>query len=132
MLNASSHRVVMITGDNALTACHIAREVSITSRACLIGDVWEDAFEWRTADETVRFTESKLDKLCKYDLCLTGAGLEAIDKQEGLYAKLLPLVWVYARVSPGQKVCESKTVFRLPYALISQKWMDFLMRRKRF
>jgi cation-transporting ATPase 13A1 len=41
MLNNSSHRVVMITGDNALTACHVAKEVEISERPILIADVRE-------------------------------------------------------------------------------------------
>ena len=42
MLNESSHRTVMITGDNALTACHIAEKVGIVHRKVLIADVWDD------------------------------------------------------------------------------------------
>src|SRR5690606_8214263 len=42
MLNESSHRVVMITGDNPLTACHVAREVEIIDREALILDAPEE------------------------------------------------------------------------------------------
>lgn len=37
-LNDSSHRCVMITGDNPLTAAHVAMEVEIVDREVLILD----------------------------------------------------------------------------------------------
>ncbi|KAJ3038828.1 hypothetical protein HDV00_000316 [Rhizophlyctis rosea] len=108
MLNESSHRVVMITGDNALTACHVAREVSIVTEDAIVADVWEDGqFAWRTIDEKVTFT-TDLDspafdpRLDKFDLCCTGKGLsELVGKK--CFAALLPRIWVWARVSPSQK-----------------------------
>ncbi|KAJ3051115.1 hypothetical protein HK097_007915 [Rhizophlyctis rosea] len=108
MLNESSHRVVMITGDNALTACHVAKEVGIVERDALVADVWEDgAFAWRTIDEKVAFTtdlnKPQFDeRLNKYDLCCTGRGLTEIIGKPA-FAALLPRLWVYARVSPSQK-----------------------------
>ncbi|KAJ3205031.1 hypothetical protein HDU67_009150 [Dinochytrium kinnereticum] len=108
MLNNSSHRCVMITGDNALTACHVAKEVSIVSRDVLIGeDRGEAGFNWRTVDETItiagNINEPKLDANLKgYDLCVTGKGLMAI-YHTPCFAALLPKIKVYARVSPSQK-----------------------------
>ncbi|KAJ3489244.1 hypothetical protein NLJ89_g11549 [Agrocybe chaxingu] len=43
MLADSSHRCVMITGDNPLTAVHVAREVEIVDREALILDLAENA-----------------------------------------------------------------------------------------
>ncbi|KAJ3378069.1 hypothetical protein HDU92_007711 [Lobulomyces angularis] len=109
-LNNSSHRVVMITGDNALTASHVAKEVEIVKRNVLIGDVWDEevGFEWRTVEEDVKFkidpTSNIMDeRLAKYDLCITGRGFAEVFEQECWYAYLLPRIWVYARVSPSQK-----------------------------
>ncbi|KAF8593613.1 hypothetical protein BDV93DRAFT_396644, partial [Ceratobasidium sp. AG-I] len=57
MLSDSSHRCIMITGDNPLTAVHVAREVDIVDRDALILDVKEGSTSerdlvWRTVDQT--------------------------------------------------------------------------------
>ncbi|KAL2919953.1 putative cation-transporting ATPase 1 [Polyrhizophydium stewartii] len=108
MLNESLHRVVMITGDSALTAAHIAREVEIVRRDVLIADVWEDGeLAWQTVDEKTKIkadlASAELDeRLKRYDLCCTGAGLDQLIRVAN-FAALLPRIWVYARVSPSQK-----------------------------
>ena len=56
MLNESSHRVVMITGDNPLTAVHVARQVEIVDRDVLILDAPEhddsgEKLVWRSVDD---------------------------------------------------------------------------------
>ena len=42
MLADSSHRCIMITGDNPLTAVHVARDVEIVDRDALILDLKEN------------------------------------------------------------------------------------------
>ena len=112
MLNKSSHRTVMITGDNALTACHIAGEVGIINGPVLIADVWKDddgaRFSWRSPDESIvikdfNLKDTKVPQSMKsFALCCTGAALEVLIK-EPCFDTLLPRVWIYARVSPSQK-----------------------------
>lgn len=56
MLNESSHRVVMITGDNPLTAVHVAEQVKIVERETLVLDIPTDTHTdhelvWRSVDE---------------------------------------------------------------------------------
>ena len=112
MLNESSHRVVMITGDNPLTAVHVARQVEIVDRNVLILDAPEHDdsgknLVWRSVDEktvipvdpTARIDPEILDT---NDLCVTGYALEKFKDQIGL-KQLLRYTWVYARVSPKQK-----------------------------
>lgn len=112
MLNESSHRVVMITGDNPLTAVHVARQVEIVDRDVLILDAPEHdnsgtRLVWRSIDDkfSVDVDPSKpLDKdiLRTKDICITGYALAKFKNQKAL-PDLLRHTWVYARVSPKQK-----------------------------
>lgn len=114
MLNESSHRVVMITGDNPLTAVHVAREVEIVDRDVLILDAPEEGtagsheLVWRNVEETVIIPvdpAAPIDKeiLKTKDICITGYALAKMQDQPGVI-DLLRHTWVYARVSPLQKV----------------------------
>lgn len=112
MLNESSHRVVMITGDNPLTACHVAREVEIIDREVYILDAPEDKSSkyqlvWRTVDEKTIIPVKPSDPIDKeilknMDICVTGYAL-ALFKDGPQLNDLLKHTWVYARVSPTQK-----------------------------
>lgn len=112
MLNESSHRTVMITGDNPLTAVHVARQVEIVDRECLILDAPEndttgEKLVWRSVDEkTIIPVDPTADidqKIIEsHDICVTGYALSKFTGQKG-FSKLLRYTWVYARVSPKQK-----------------------------
>ncbi|CAG8757829.1 3987_t:CDS:2, partial [Acaulospora morrowiae] len=112
MLNESSHRVVMITGDNPLTACHIAREVDIVDREVLILDIRENArsnddLVWKSVDEKTVMPVNLAEPINpniyqNYDLCITGTALSLFENKPSV-KELLTHTWVYARVSPGQK-----------------------------
>ena len=112
MLNESSHRVVMITGDNPLTAVHVARQVEIVDRDVLILDAPEhddsgEKLVWRSVDDKTNIPvdpTKDLDSniLQTKDLCVTGYGLAKFKRQKAL-PQLLRHTWVYARVSPKQK-----------------------------
>ncbi|OPJ82528.1 hypothetical protein AV530_016373 [Patagioenas fasciata monilis] len=107
----ASHRVVMITGDNPLTACHVARELYFLQREHTLvlqppgstGSGWQ----WRSVDGAVALPvlPASLRELTRrYDLCVTGEGLahlQALDRQRLL--ELIPHVQVFARVVPKQK-----------------------------
>lgn len=113
MLNESSHRVVIITGDNPLTAVHVAREVEIVDRDVLILDAPEHdrsghELVWRSVDETIQIPvkpAAPLDPeiLKNNDICVTGYALNLVQDQPHI-VDLLKHTWVYARVSPVQKV----------------------------
>ncbi|KAH7035883.1 ATPase [Microdochium trichocladiopsis] len=113
MLNESSHRVVMITGDNPLTAVHVAREVEIVDRDVLILDAPENneggqSLVWRSVDDKVQIDvdpSKPIDPsiLKDKDICVTGYALAKFKGNEGAWKSLLRYTWVYARVSPKQK-----------------------------
>lgn len=112
MLNESSHRVIMITGDNPLTAVHVARQVEIVDRECLILDAPEDDesgenLVWKSVDDKINIPvdptkELDAETIKTKDLCVTGYALAKFKDQQGLQ-QLLRHAWVYARVSPKQK-----------------------------
>ncbi|KAK7420441.1 putative cation-transporting ATPase 1 [Neonectria magnoliae] len=112
MLNESSHRVVMITGDNPLTAVHVAREVEIVDRDVLILDAPEDnkgaeRLVWKSVDDKVSIDVDPtnpldLEILRTKDICVTGYALAKF-KGQASWNSLLRHTWVYARVSPKQK-----------------------------
>lgn len=58
-LNDSSHRCVMITGDNPLTAAHVAKEVEIVDREVLILDHREGSADEAGASFPVSRLESR-------------------------------------------------------------------------
>ncbi|KAI8149877.1 hypothetical protein BJV82DRAFT_585075 [Fennellomyces sp. T-0311] len=106
-LNESSHRCIMITGDNPLTACAVAREVAIVERDVLIVDKLDEKTVFHSVDESIRFEvdpNAPLDQktLDKYDVCLTGAAMNDFMDKPNMKI-LLEHTWVYARVSPSQK-----------------------------
>ncbi|NXF39751.1 AT131 ATPase, partial [Nyctibius bracteatus] len=107
----ASHHVVMITGDNPLTACHVARELHFLQREHTLilqppaskGSSWQ----WQSIDGAVvlpLLPTSSRELTQRYDLCVTGEGLshlQSVNRQQLL--KLVPHIQVFARVVPKQK-----------------------------
>jgi cation-transporting ATPase 13A1 len=115
----SSHRVVMITGDHALTACHVAQELNILTKPTLMLtppplDKPDQACSWEAADGSTgkpwggRVTRSSISALIvDHDLCMTGDVMEHLRTVRLLpdaeLALLVEAVAVFARTSPDQK-----------------------------
>uniref|UniRef100_A0A8D3D354 Endoplasmic reticulum transmembrane helix translocase n=1 Tax=Scophthalmus maximus TaxID=52904 RepID=A0A8D3D354_SCOMX len=92
-IQEASHRVVMITGDNPLTAEHTL---------ILQPSEWQ----WESIDGSVRVPvppPSVSSFVQQFDLCVTGEGLARLSCDPRLLHALLPHVQVFARVSPKQK-----------------------------
>nr|NVI71718.1 putative cation-transporting ATPase 13A1 [Cucujiformia] len=105
-LQNASHRVVMITGDNPLTACHVSNELKITSKPILILEREEHDWLWSSIDKTVKhpLEHDYVPLTKKYDLCITGEGLTFLRSHYPEFLKLiLPRVAVFARFAPKQK-----------------------------
>lgn len=106
-LQNASHRVVMITGDNPLTACHVAKELRFTTKKTLIlTEINDNDWMWESIDQTVRLSiEYGYKQLIEnYDLCLTGDGLNYLKEHFHVFLKLiLPHITVFARFAPKQK-----------------------------
>nr|NVI71696.1 putative cation-transporting ATPase 13A1 [Cucujiformia] len=104
-LQNASHRAVMITGDNPLTACHVSKELKFTNKAILILVQTED-WQWQSINRDVIFPlEYDYKALIKeYDLCVTGDGLTYLKNNNPSYLKsILPYITVFARFAPKQK-----------------------------
>uniref|UniRef100_A0A8C7YJG4 Endoplasmic reticulum transmembrane helix translocase n=1 Tax=Oryzias sinensis TaxID=183150 RepID=A0A8C7YJG4_9TELE len=104
-IQEASHRVVMITGDNPLTACHVARELHfIQKEHTLI--LQPSEWQWESIDGTVCIPlppPSVSSFVHQFDLCVTGEGLVRLSSDPRLLHNLLPHIQVFARVSPKQK-----------------------------
>jgi cation-transporting ATPase 13A1 len=103
----SSHHVTMITGDNPLTACHVAGELKFIKKqnaVLLQTDETSNSksWYWTTIDNKKRFDLENYE--ADHDLCLTGDAFEHLYKtQQKLLRRIIARVKVFARVSPKQK-----------------------------
>ncbi|CAD6215942.1 GSCOCG00004244001-RA-CDS [Cotesia congregata] len=112
IINAS-HIVVMITGDNPLTACHVSRELHFTKKpvTLILSKNSKDNWYWESVDQQTKVPlglenvlESGKEIWKKYALCLTGEGLDYLkDYDNHLFTKLLPHIVIFARCEPKQK-----------------------------
>uniref|UniRef100_A0A8C5PIQ4 Endoplasmic reticulum transmembrane helix translocase n=1 Tax=Leptobrachium leishanense TaxID=445787 RepID=A0A8C5PIQ4_9ANUR len=111
-IQKASHRVVMITGDNPLTACHVAQELSFIEKPDTLIlqpplDKQDSGWTWQSIDGSIglpAFPDSVKTFTDTYYLCLTGEGLSYLQAvKPNLLSKLIPHVQVFARVAPKQK-----------------------------
>ena len=101
-LRQSSHHVVMITGDNALTACHVAKQLQITDlEMILITNKDEKLIIENTVTGDLLNTLEDINRY-KQDICITGSGLQLLIKSD-FDVSWLAKTKVFARVNPDQK-----------------------------
>jgi len=115
-LRASSHAVAMATGDAALTALHVARDVGITAgvaeKELILRISDTGTLTWVPARaaleklrEPLRFSPASVRELSRdgYDLCVTGSGLRAAVEQDAAMWDVVGEVKVWARMAPEDK-----------------------------
>ncbi|KAJ6744509.1 CATION-TRANSPORTING ATPASE-RELATED [Salix purpurea] len=119
-LKNSSHDLVMITGDQALTACHVASQVHIITKPALILHPSKSGqgYEWISPDEVekISYSDKEAEELSEtHDLCVGGDCFEML-QQSSAVVGVIPYVKVFARVAPEQKeliLTTFKTVGRI-------------------
>ncbi|KAG5223867.1 manganese-transporting ATPase PDR [Salix suchowensis] len=119
-LKNSSHDLVMITGDQALTACHVASQVHIITKPALIlyPSRSGQGYEWISPDEVekISYGDKEAEELSEtHDLCVGGDCFEML-QQSSAVVGVIPYVKVFARVAPEQKeliLTTFKTVGRI-------------------
>ncbi|KAF2308363.1 hypothetical protein GH714_000363 [Hevea brasiliensis] len=105
-LKNSSHDLVMITGDQALTACHVAAVHIISKPALILGRARHpEGYEWISPDEAeiIHYNDKEVGALSEtHDLCIGGDCIEML-QQSSAVLRVIPHVKVFARVAPEQK-----------------------------
>ncbi|XP_075992029.1 endoplasmic reticulum transmembrane helix translocase [Anticarsia gemmatalis] len=120
----ASHSVVMITGDNPLTACHVAKELKFTQKSeVLILSQSDDEWSWKSIDEEFNLPvnpyETSKQFTSKFDLCITGEGLTYLNEYHHQFLlELMPHIKVFARFAPKQKEFVIVTLKSLGYVTL--------------
>ncbi|CAD6194217.1 unnamed protein product [Caenorhabditis auriculariae] len=110
----SSHSVAMITGDNPLTACHVAEVLKFTKKSLktlVLDEIDVAVVTWKSVDEEVVLPlkpgEKRNERLAffkNYEFCLTGTAFQyLVEKEHRFLRELIPHVRVFARMAPKQK-----------------------------
>uniref|UniRef100_A0A0K0F7K8 Cation-transporting ATPase n=1 Tax=Strongyloides venezuelensis TaxID=75913 RepID=A0A0K0F7K8_STRVS len=107
-IKESCHSVVMITGDNPLTACHVSKELKFTEegKEIMILQNKSDEWYWESVDETKReeMKNNSHQFFNLHELCITGNGFAYLYEKERMFLKkILKNIKIYARMAPKQK-----------------------------
>ncbi|XP_033335315.1 endoplasmic reticulum transmembrane helix translocase [Megalopta genalis] len=122
----ASHSVVMITGDNPLTACHVSRELEFTKKPnTLILTFVDDEWVWESVDReislllSIKNVKPGNEIWKQYALCITGEGLTYLkDNDRELLRTFLPHIVIFARCEPKQKEFIIVTLQDLGYSTL--------------
>ncbi|KAJ3314645.1 hypothetical protein HDV04_005651 [Boothiomyces sp. JEL0838] len=120
-LKEADIRPVIITGDNALTAIHVARQLDLCKHAMLIDATGNsvyyhevpserkvksgDIHSYTTVKQDVNYIPNVMEEYPLMEFCMTGKALKTLlaNKEDDLLAKLIPKVRIFSRTKPDQK-----------------------------
>lgn len=90
----ASHRVVMITGDNPLTACHVARVLRFSgkSHTLILTPAADGRWLWQSVERHLEMplVPQHFDAfVAQFDLCLTGTALAHLHANEARFKSKL-------------------------------------------
>jgi len=117
ILTESSHKVLMITGDNPLTASEVASTLGITSHPVLVLEKKGPNFHWTELTNIIGFDKDKIkaensfpfnengidaELANSYDFCVYGEGLSHVLSLPQK-KRILSFVKVFARSTPENK-----------------------------
>ncbi|XP_076642830.1 endoplasmic reticulum transmembrane helix translocase [Halictus rubicundus] len=122
----ASHSVVMITGDNPLTACHVSRELHFTKKpSTLILTLTDEEWLWESVDGEISLplgmknVNRGKEIWREHALCVTGEGLTYLrENDRDLLRTLLPHIVIFARCEPKQKEFIIVTLQDLGYSTL--------------
>ena len=102
-------KLTMVTGDNLLTAAHVAKEVDICKKPILIldGDDQDNSIKWLRYDDNSThspFDAGSLPSLAaKFDLSTTGKNLQKAFASDEATKRHLNEFRIFARMTPSEK-----------------------------
>lgn len=106
-LQGSNYHIIMITGDNHLTALKISRELQLGPKKALTLAVEEENTYWLDEEDQKKpFVFEKLKEIIQdFTLCIKGETFKLLPKllSHQQLKDLVSLVKVFARTSPSQK-----------------------------
>lgn len=112
----SDHKVMMITGDNPLTACHVAIELLFAKKPIFISRAIDGKLDWYCEKKNI---QSNIDTFHEdYDYCITGDILEKMELNVNWLNEWIPRVVVFARTTPAQKELILKTLKNLGFGTL--------------
>lgn len=107
-LKAGDIRVVMITGDNAMCGCYIARESGMVSPEAqvILGDMAQGELKWANVDTGKVYSDQEVVAMASdVELAVTGPAFDYLVQHDKM-ARILLQTRIFSRMTPdGKSLC---------------------------